>query len=280
MSADYLYSKVGSQLRAARVAKGMSRRALAAKLQVHVSSLSAWEAGSRLPREEQRSRLAWTLGIDLAVLFPDAPADGVASLTVSLVDPTDDLPDVLVDCLSRSSRRLRGFRFAAPYCTAAYVQVAWRKLIDKRLRDASLRVERAEIVYSLERLKEILSNIIRYDGLPYYVKAYGADLGDVAPFMGGYMFDDREFLLGAYWTGVPPIDQPSLRFSGGPFAAFFNAYWNEIWRRGVLLNMRGDNDLQDVKTLAFQLGLAAADWPYFVEQARNLVIGDGAPPLF
>jgi Helix-turn-helix. len=262
----------------------MSRRALAEKLQIHVSSLSAWEAGIRLPRPERCSQLAWFLGVDIESLLPKvgsgAGPDSVAVFTASLIEPLVDLPNVLVASLSRTARQVRAFRFSAPYATSAYVQMEWRKLVDQRLRAATLRVERAEIVYGLDRLQEILSNIIRYDGLPYYVKVYCTALDEVAPFMGGYMFDDKEVLLSAYWMGEPPIDQPSLRFSGSPFLTFFNAYWNEIWRRGCWLNSRGSHDLSAVRETAIKLGLEPSQWPAFVDAAQVFEVGDNSPPLF
>jgi hypothetical protein len=67
--------------------------------------------------------------------------------------------------------------------------------------------------------------------------------------------------------------------SGGPFQTFFGEYWDEIWRRGTLLNISGSHDLRAIKAIAYTLGLPRNNWKKFVEEARGLRIGDGAPPL-
>jgi len=189
-----------------------------------------------------------------------------------------DLPDVLME-LTRKAKLLRAFRLAAPYPTAAYVQTEWRTLVAQRIVSGAMEVQRVEIVYGLPRLQEIVSNIIRYDGLKYAAKVYCSATSDVVPAMGGYMFDNDEFLLGAYWTGLPPTNKPGLRMASEPFATFFSAYWSEIWSRGMPVNLRGKHDLSKVQEIAFELGLDAVRWPEFVEEARTLEIGDGAPPL-
>jgi len=142
----------------------------------------------------------------------------------------------------------------------------------------TLEVQRIEVFYSLDRLKEAVWNVFQYDGCDYRIRGY-AVTGDVLPGFGGYWFDNAEVILGAYWTSIPPVDQPNLRVEGEPFQTFFAAYWAEIWRRGTFLNIKGSHDLSRLKALALKLGLAARDWPAFVEEARSLEVGDGAPPL-
>jgi hypothetical protein len=111
------------------------------------------------------------------------------------------------------------------------------------------------------------------------VKVHCAGLTDVVPAFGGYYFDDEHFLIGAYWTGVPPHNKPGLELSGHTARVFFSAYWDEIWHRGILLNNRGAHDLSAVREVALTMGLEGSDWPGFVESARRFEIGDGAPPL-
>lgn len=219
------------------------------------------------------------LGIDATALFADGGSDPVETVTAATVDTLDDLPDLLLDLTRRTQRTLHALRLAAPYSTPAFAQTEWRNLLAERLLERTIEVQRIEIVYSLDRLKEIVSNIFRYEGVRYYVKSFCPGLREVAPAMGGYFFDDREFLLGAYWTSVPPHNRPGIRLSGSPFRNFFVAYWEEIWRRGTLLNGRGGHDLSHVRELAISLGLPSAQWDDFVDGARSYEIGDGAPPF-
>ena len=135
-----------------------------------------------------------------------------------------------------------------------------------------------EIFYDLERLKDVLSNILRYDGCRYYVKSYCAGQKEIPPALGGYFFDDSELVIGDYWINVPPHGRLNMRLSGEPFQTFFLKFWDEIWQRGTLLNLRGAHDLSCVRDLAIQMGLKTKQWPQFLEEASALKVGDGAPP--
>jgi len=139
-------------------------------------------------------------------------------------------------------------------------------------------MQRIQIFYSLERLREVLGNIIRHDRHRYFVHSLRSGLPDIVPGIGGYFFDDVEFFLGGYWNAVPSSKRSCLRLTGGPFRTFFDGYWCEIWSRGVWLNIHGARDLSRVRDVAIRLGLSSRRWKSFVDEARSLDIGDGAPP--
>ncbi|HKR61245.1 MAG TPA: helix-turn-helix transcriptional regulator [Pyrinomonadaceae bacterium] len=273
------YRAVGARIRRLREAKGLSRGDVATLLKVDVTSLVGWEAGRRLPRDKQRHKLAEIFGTDLDTLFVGTADEPSAPIAAKLVDTVDELPHLLNELIVRARKSLRALRLAAPYTTAAYIQQEFRTKVSERILADTLVVERIEIFYDLRRLQETLSNILRYEGHAYHVKSYCAGVPEVVPAMGGYFFDDSEFLIGAYWTGMPPTRRPGMRVSGRPFQTFFTEYWDEIWRRGTLLNLSGSHDLSAVQEVAFKLGLQQKNWKKFVEEARELRIGDGAPPL-
>lgn len=272
------YAAAGKRLRRLREAKGLSRSDLAKRLNADVTSLSGWESGKRKPRDRTRSLLAHALGTDIESYYMPDDEHGTP-IAASLVDTLEDLPDLLMELTERAQQTLRALRLAAPYATTAYVQTKWRNLVNQRLLDGTLEVQRIEIFYNLRRLQEILSNVFRYDGCRYFVKCHCPGIADVVPGVGGYFFDDDEFLLGAYWMSLPPHHRPGLRVSGAPFRIFFQEYWNEIWRRGTALNISGAGDLSAIQSLAFALGLPQAEWDRFVEGAKTLEMADGAPPL-
>ena len=269
---------IGRRIKRLRENSGLSRQQVATQLAVDLTAVSAWEAGKYLPREGRRIRLAGLLGIDVASLFAEqqepAPANGAV-----LIDTLSELPGLLRELLDSTEERLRAFRLAAPYSTPAHVQEEFRTIVDARLRDGSLAIERIEIFYDLQRLKEVFSNMLRYQGQPYRVRTACAGLKEIVPGMGGYLFDDSEFLIGAYWAQVPPHNRPGLRLTGEPFRTYFSEYWDEIWERGTALNPDGAVDMPAVRDVALQLGLEADRWPYFVDEAHTLEIGDGLPPL-
>jgi transcriptional regulator with XRE-family HTH domain len=266
-------------MRRLREAKGLSRRNLAETLRIDVTSLVGWEGGVRLPRDGIRKRLARLLDTNIETLFAGTHGYEPAPLKAVALDTIGELPDLLIQHTRGAHKLVRALRLSAPYVTPAHVQTEWRTLISERILDGTLEVQRIEVFYDLRRLQEVLSNIIRYDGRHYFVKSHCAGIKEIVPAFGAYIFDNDEFLLGAYWTGVPPSNKPSLRLSGAPFQTFFNAYWEEIWRRGTYLNIQGAHDLSVVRELACKLGLRPDDWERFVEEARMLEIGDGAPPL-
>jgi len=269
---------VATRIRRLRETRDLSRRDVAEALKVDVTAIAGWEAGRFLPRVGHRGPLAALLGVDCAGLFEDG-APGGCGASATLVDTIGELEPLLVRLVAETRHCLRALRIAAPYSTPAHVQHTFRTVLSGRLLAGEIEVHRVEIFYELPRLKEVLSNIIRYNGRGYHVKSYCAGSTEVVPGMGGYFFDDDEYLIGAYWTGVPPHERPGLRLSGEPFRTYFNEYWSEIWRRGTLLNIRGKHDLTLVRELALKMGLAPKDWPRFVKEARALEIGDGAPPL-
>lgn len=269
---------VGHRIRRLRQAKGLSRVDLAHKIGVDVSSIAGWESGKRLPRETIRLSLARTLECDLPTLLsPEEEPSLTAS--VSLLNVATEFPHAFAECARNARHIMRAVRFSSPYCTTVHVQTEARRIITERLLAGTLEVQRVEIFYSLDRLKEMLSNILRYDAKPYYAKAYCVGLTDVAPFLGGYSFDDNEIFLGGYWTGIPPQGHPIVRISGSAIRIFFRAYWSEIWGRGTLLNAHGAHDLSVVKDVAVKMGLPPRRWKNFVEEATTLEIGDLAPPL-
>jgi transcriptional regulator with XRE-family HTH domain len=273
------YKTVGKRIRDLRCLRGVSRSELAAKLKVDVSSLAGWERGVRLPRVEKRVGLARALGCDLGALFEAGKTGPLAPVTAIVVDTLDDMPSLLAECTRKARRLFRVFRMASNNPTPPFAMIDWRNAMDARLRDGSLEIRRIEIYANLERLQETLSNILRYEGTPYFVKAIHADLGDVSPFMGGFFFDDNEYFLGCYSTCVQPYGTLGLRMSGRPFREYFDAYWEEIWRHGTFLNIRGSHDLSAVRTLALKLGLPKDQWNQFLEHAKQLDMGDGAPPI-
>ncbi len=219
------------------------------------------------------------LGTNVTSLFHDVAEDAAPPIAAELVDTLDQLGPRLVALLSDTKRSVKALRVAAPYSTPANVQTQFRHELSRRLLAGTIEVQRIEIFYSLDRLQEILSNIIRYRDCGYWVKSFCAGLTEVAPALGGYYFDDEQFLLGAYWTAIPPHGRPGLLMSGEPFRVFFREYWGEIWRRGTLLNHRKAHDLSAIRDIALKLGLPPSDWLGFVQKAQDLEIGDGAPPL-
>lgn len=270
---------IGRRIKRLRETQGISRQQIATHLGVDLTAVAAWEGGKYLPREGKRVRLASLLDLDVASLFAEDLSDPAANGSAVLLDTLGELPVVLRDLAKNAKRDLKAFRIAAPYPTYPHVQEEFRRILDTRLKLGTLEVQRIEIIYSLKRLKEILSNIIRYDGLGYQVKCNCLGIQDVVPGMGGYIFDNREFLIGAYWATVPPYARPGLKLVGEPFHTYFTDYWSEIWPRGIALNKKGAQDLSAVRDAALQLGLDASRWDEFVEEAQDFDVGDGLPPL-
>ncbi|GAA0583473.1 helix-turn-helix domain-containing protein [Rhizomicrobium electricum] len=269
---------IGRRIRRLREAKGLSRTDLARKIDVDVSSISGWERGLRLPRDTLRPFLARALDCELEQLMSPQIEDDQPS-EVTVLDVTSEFPPLFANCIRRARRTIKAMRLSSSYSTTVNVQTEARRLIGERIMAGDIEVQRVEIFYTLERLREVLSNILRYDGKRYYVKAYCVGLKEIAPFLSGYAFDDNDVVLGGYWTGYPPQHDPVLRIRGPAIRTFFASYWRETWGRGTLLNSHGGRDLSAVREVALAMGLKPRHWRRFVDDAIGLETGDDAPPL-
>lgn len=269
---------IGRRIKRLREKRGLSRQDIADALSVDLTAAAAWEAGKYLPREGRRLRLSQLLHIDVGTLFAEeqepSPSRGAA-----LIDVQHELPGLLRELTCSAERRLRAFRLACRHATAPFVQEEFRRLTDQRILDGSLEVERVEIFYELERLKEVLATLLRYDGRSFRVRTVCNGVKELVPGMGGYLFDDREFLLGSYATEHIADGRPGLRLSGEPYRTYFADYWREIWERARPLNPDGTTDLDGIRSEAVKLGLNPQDWPQFLSEAERLVLDDGLPPL-
>ncbi len=268
----------GRTIREFRLARGLSRRQVALAMAVDITAIRAWEAGTYRPREDRLAALAAALGTTRGAFAAAGGAPEELCRVVSL-DTMAELPPLLLRLLTGARHSLKALRVAAPYPTAAHVQTGFRTLLGERLLAGTIEVQRVEIFYSLDRLKEMVSNLLRYEGCAYHVKSYCAGLKEVVPGMGGYAIDDADFLIGAYWAALPPHKKNGLHITGEPFRQYFLDYWAEIWSRGTVLTARSVRDLSPVREIALALGLRAGQWKGFMEEARAYEVGDGAPPL-
>jgi transcriptional regulator with XRE-family HTH domain len=269
---------LGLRIRRLRESKGLSRAALAAKLKADISSVAGWESGQHLPRDTMRAKLARTLECSIDELMSPVE-DAWEPARVSLIDVNSEFPALFAEHARKAKSIVRATRLASPYPTTVNVQTEARQILSDRLLRGTLTLQRVEIIYRLDRLKEIVSNILRYDGCSYYVRAYCVGMNELTPSFGVWCFDDTEIFAGGYWSGYPPIGQPVMRISGEPVKRFFLGYWNEVWSRGTFLNAHGAQDLSALRDTALRMGLEPRQWKRFVEEARALQIGDGAPPV-
>ena len=269
---------IGRRIKRLREKRGLSRQDVSDALSVDLTAAAAWEAGKYLPREGRRLRLAELLQIDVGTLFAEeqepSPSRGAA-----LIDVQSELPGLLRELTNGAERSLRAFRLASRHATPPYVQEEFRRLTDQRILDGSLEVERIEIFYELDRLKEVLATMLRYKGRPFRVRTVCNGVKELVPGMGGYLFDDREFLVGGYASEYMTDGRPGLRLSGEPYRTYFADYWREIWERARPLNPDGAADLDGIRAEAIKLGLDPDDWPRFLSEAEGFMLDDGLPPL-
>ena len=269
---------VGRRLKRIREQKGLTRIDLAKAIGVDNTALSCWEAGKYMPRDKTRAPLAHALGVEVHNLFD--PREEEDEMPIRATMPTDDdQVSVLLSGLVKRSRHLKMLRFSYPFSTAARYRQEFRQTVSARILDNSLELLRAEVFYNLDRLKEVLSNILRYDGRSYWVKGFAVTGMDVFPGIDFCIGDHDDCLLSAVWNSVPADDRPRLWLSGKPVSGFVRAYWNEAWHRGRLLNVNGAHDLSAVRDLAIILGLKSDGWTEFLDAARSFKMGDGAPPM-
>jgi transcriptional regulator with XRE-family HTH domain len=146
-------SETGLRIRRLRESKGLSRRVLASELGVDVTALASWEGGKYLPRDGHRGALVAALDTTIGALFAEGAGRHSALISAELIDTITELEPLLSELIPQT-RILRALRIAAPYATSAHVQHAFRQALSERLLAGTIEVQRIEIFYSLERLKE------------------------------------------------------------------------------------------------------------------------------
>jgi transcriptional regulator with XRE-family HTH domain len=252
---------------------------LASLMRVDKSAVNKWEADVNQPKDGRLKGLADALGTEIDDLLAIVEPRTAEQADARLIHTYTELP-ILLTRLAASCNRVKALRLSAPYATGKNVQTAFRKTIGARIRDGSVEFQRLEIFYGLDRVKEVISNVFLYDGCSYIIKGCAVNVSETLPGIGAYIFDDYKILLGGYWSSIPPDeDTPNLFLEGELFSKFYSKYWAEIWRRYRFLNIKGADDLLGLRAIAIELGLDAAAWQDFVEEARNFSMGDGAPPL-
>jgi transcriptional regulator with XRE-family HTH domain len=153
---------IGEQLRRLRESRELSRAAVASALKVDVTTVRGREQDRYPPRHERLKQLTKVLEVNGSQLLP-CTTRAVQNPGASLVDTVTELPELLDNLLKRTYRALKALRIAAPYSTPTHVQHGFPTLLDERLLAGTIEIQRIEIIYNLERLREVVSNIIRYD---------------------------------------------------------------------------------------------------------------------
>lgn len=94
METDPLALAVGAQIRALRIQRGLSGKALAAQLGVPGTQITAWERGRVVPSARSLLLLSRALGCEPAVFFPaQTPDPEVLAARVQRLPP-GALPDL------------------------------------------------------------------------------------------------------------------------------------------------------------------------------------------
>lgn len=269
----------GRRIRLFRERKGLSRARLAQLLAVDVTAVSAWENGKYQPRVEKRHSLARLLGVMLEELFPEVSDAHLGGASILQIADHAGFASLLLEKTARAERLIRAIHCSRVAFTPPSHMVEFRRLISNRLLADSLAFEHIEVVQDLSRLKEIVHNILRYDGHAYRLRAYHAPPSGTVPGPNAFLFDERDLLLGSSWQGEPIQQKLRLSVSGGEILDYYQQRWEDMWETATPLNEESDRDLSGAYAFALKLGLAPSDWPAFLEQARSLTIADDAPPF-
>jgi len=271
-------SQISARIKLARQRKGLSRREVASQLDVDVTAVAAWETGRYMPRDAHRAALAKLLEVDLTVLLGQAMPSAMLSLSATPVHGSQQ-DQTLAQLTERCQNHLTIIRIASPFATVKHQMREFRQVQANRILDRSLEVRVMEIFYSQRRLQETISNIFRFEGCKYLVKTFAGPNNDVLPGVDTYIFDNSTAVLASYWATPVMDERPLIEVAGEPFASFAQEHWKEVWRRAIPLNPAGTHDLSALCDIALELGVSEADWPQFVERAKNFSVGDDVPPL-
>lgn len=277
----------GRILRTLRKRAGLTQNDVARELGVHPSAVGKWEKGETTPRPKHHNALAELFGITREALFLSSDIDQPPPLVESL-DVIDELGDRALQCLDETRGIVYDARLSQPHAMpvrmrGGYVHSGFWKAVSERLLEGSIEVRRVEVIYSKDRLKDIMWNIKKYEHVKYSIKYYLKTPGPpgIMPAISLMSFDYVHFFVGAYFVDFPPPEKhrQMLWLRGEPFASFFREYFELLYDRAPPLSPSGSDGWQEVRKVAESIGISDEDFERLLEEVTAAKEPDYPPRI-
>ncbi len=154
-------------------------------------------------------------------------------------------------------------------------QRAYKKILDKRLRQKKLSFKCVEIIYNRKRFERVLLNLLIYEDLEYFIRIYDAP-PDAIPILHIMSFDNEHFYIGGFFPAESPTDEFVLYVKNqNEIKDLLCEYWNELWQRAKPLNENNEINWKELKRIASNCGMDEAEYEKTVSRCKQQVKKDG-----
>ncbi|MCP4349803.1 MAG: hypothetical protein GY795_30345 [Desulfobacterales bacterium] len=154
-------------------------------------------------------------------------------------------------------------------------QRAYKKILDKRLRQKKLSFKCVEIIYNKKRFEKVLLNLLTYEGLEYFIRIYDAPPVAI-PILHIMSFDNEHFYVGGFFPAESPTDEFVLYVKNqNEIKYLLCEYWNELWQRAKPLNENNEIDWKELKRIASNCGMDEAEYEKTVSRCKQQAKKDG-----
>lgn len=233
---DEISRAIGKRIKARRIALGLYQRDLKIRTGMKDErSVRDWEKGHLPKSHERRLRIAKALDIPAGVLF-SRDLD-LQPKTLRFVGGDIAIGDTLAR-LGSQATMLRIFRGA--HGEEMNIYADYREIVARRIHNNELNARCVELIWRADRLEEILSNIIRFNGHQYEARAYVPDESEsIGPGFSCYIFDETDVVFSGLWdTSMPGFLRDGLWLTGPAAKDAISEYWIHKWERATPITLR------------------------------------------
>jgi hypothetical protein len=141
-----------------------------------------------------------------------------------------------------------------------------RSSLYNRLRKREITYRKIQDISSKERLEHVISRLLIYEGMDYFVRYYDAVGRPPIPVLNILSVDNEYFYLGRFYTGDAPADTENLAYiKDTQLGRLLETYWNNLWLCAKPLNERKRIDWEELRLIGHRLGLSDEDFDALVD---------------
>jgi len=141
----------------------------------------------------------------------------------------------------------------------------------ERLKRKEITFRKIDTITSKERLEFVVSSLLVFEGLNYYIRYYDA-LPKPIPVLNMMSIDNEIFYLGAFYVSDAPADTVGEVVIRSPeMSRLFEAYWNNLWYSATPLNEGKRINWDELKVIAHRVGMSEEEFNSIVSKWKDEV---------
>jgi len=147
-------------------------------------------------------------------------------------------------------------------------QRRYKEILDKRIKNKEISFRRVELIFSRKRLEKVIQNLLKYEGIEYFIRIYDAPPKPI-PVIHMMSFDNRHFYLGGFFPAESPTEEIVLYVQNDEIAKLLSEYWNELWRRAKPLNENKQINWDELKNIASKIGIDEVEFEQIINKIKK-----------